>query len=80
MPVVRTVLGAVDEVASVVAGAVEAAVAEKLRRREIGTNLLRRRPEVVDRVLLIGKDGAIRNKDIVNTNTLTGERQTKSVV
>lgn len=47
-PVVGAVLGAVDEVCVVVAGAVEAAVTQDLGRREVGAELLRAGPEVVD--------------------------------
>lgn len=58
-PVVGTELISVDNVASVVTSAVCTAVASKLRRTEIGANLLWRRPEVVDRVLLVWRDSAV---------------------
>ena len=80
MPVVRAVLSAVDKVAVVVASAIEAAVAGKLRCSEVGTNLLGGGPEVVDRVLLVGKDSAIRDEDVVDTNTLARVRQVEGVV
>lgn len=79
-PVEGAVLVAVDDVAVVVPGAVEAAVAVKLGRSVVGTNLLGRRPEVVDRVLLVRKDGTVWDEDVVNTNSLTRVRQVESVV
>ena len=45
---------AVDKVGGVVAGAVEAAVAEKIRVGEVGADLLGRGPEVVEGVFLVG--------------------------
>ena len=80
VPVVRAVLSAVDKVAVVVASAVEATVAGKLRCSEVGANLLRGGPEVVDRVLLVGKDSAIRDEDVIDTDTLARVRQVEGVV
>ena len=79
-PVVGAVLGAVDEIAGVVAGAVGAAVAEEVGGGEVGADLLGRRPEVVDVVLLVGQDGAIGDEDTVGGDTLARVRQVKSVV
>ena len=48
MPIVRAILSTVDDVAVVIAGAVETAVAERLRCSEVGADLLGACPEVVD--------------------------------
>jgi hypothetical protein len=80
VPVIGAVLGAVYYPAGVITSAVESAVAERLWCGEIGTDLLRRRPEVVDRVLLVGQDSAIGDEDVVDANTLAGVWQMEGVV
>jgi hypothetical protein len=80
VPIVGTVLGAVHNPAGVIASAVESAVAERLWCSEVGTDLLWRRPEVVDRVLLVGQDSAIGDEDVVDANTLAGVWQMEGVV
>ena len=79
-PVERAILITVDSVAVVVTGAVVTAVAEELRRCEVGADLLGSRPEVVDGVLLVGQNSAIRNENVVNTDTLAGIRHIQGVV
>jgi hypothetical protein len=71
---------AVDEVAVVVTSAVGTAVAEKLGRSLVGTNLLGSRPEVVDRVLLVRKDCTGGDEDCVYIHTLAGVRDVEGVV
>lgn len=71
---------AVDKVAVVVTSAVGTAVTEKLGRSLVGTNLLGSRPEVVDRVLLVGKDSTGRDKDGVYVHALTRVGDVESVV
>lgn len=79
-PIEGAILVTVDNVAGVVACAIGSAVAIQLRCGEVGTNLLRRGPEVVDRVLQVGKDGAVRDKDTVCSNALARIRQGEGVV
>jgi hypothetical protein len=79
-PVVGTVLVAVDNVAVVVASAVCSTVAEKLRSCEIGTDLLRSRPEIVHRVLLIGKNSSIGDENAIYADALAGVRKVECVV
>lgn len=79
-PVVRAVLGAVDEPSVVITGAIEAAVVLHLGGRVVCAELLGGRPEVVHRVSLVGEDGTIGNKDVIDTNTLARIGQVKRVV
>lgn len=79
-PVEGTILVTVDGVAVVVAGAVVAAVTEEFGRSQVGANLLGSGPEVVDGVLLIWEDGAVRNEDVVNTDALTRVGHIQGVV
>ena len=79
-PVVGAVLGAVDQPGVVVADAAEAAVVLDLGRRVVGAELLGCGPEVVDRVLLVGQDGAIRDENVVDTDALAGVGQVQGVV
>jgi len=71
---------AVDEVAVVVTGAVSSAVAEKLGRSLVGTNLLGRRPKVVDRVLLVGKNCTGGDKNGIYIHALARVWDVESVV
>lgn len=67
-PVIWSILIAVDQVASIVTSAVSTAVTKGLR--EVCANLFRSRPEVVNRILLVRKDSAIRYQDSVCSNSL----------
>ena len=69
-PVVGPVLGAVDQPGVVVAGAVEAAVAHDFGRGEVRAELLGGGPEVVDRVPVVGQDGAVRDEDVIDADAL----------
>lgn len=80
VPVVRAVLGAVDEVAGVIAGAVGAAVAEEVGGGEVGADLLGRGPEVVDVVLLVGQDGAVGDQNAVGSDALARVGHVQGVV
>jgi len=80
VPVVRAVLGTVGDVAGIVASAVGAAVAESLGRGEVGADLLGRGPEVVDAVLLVGQDGAVRDENAVGADALAAVGQVQGVV
>ena len=71
---------AVDDVAVVVASAVEAAVSKELGRGVVGADVLGCGPEVVDGVLLVGQNGAVGNEDVVDTDTLARVGDVESVV
>lgn len=62
---------AVDEPGVVVADAAETAVVLDLGGRVVCAELLGGRPEIVDRVLLVGEDGAVWDEDVVDTDALT---------
>lgn len=79
-PVVRAVLFSVDEEASIVAHAAATTTTDKVVRGEVGTKLLRCRPEVPSGPLLVGQDGSVRNENTVNSDTLTRVRQVERVV
>jgi hypothetical protein len=77
-PVVRSLT--VNDVAVVVACAVCAAVAKEFGWGVVGTDLLRRWPEVVHRVLLVWKNGTVRDENAVNTNALAREGNVEGMV
>lgn len=79
-PVVWAVLSAVDEPGIIVTNTAEAAIVLDLGRRVVRTKLLRRRPKVVDRVFLVGENGAIGNEDVVYTDTLARVWKVESVI
>lgn len=79
-PVVRAVLFSVDQEASIVAHAAATTTTDKVVRGEVGTKLLRCRPEVPSRSLLVGQDGSVRNENTINSDTLTRVRQVERVV
>lgn len=80
MPVVGPILCAVDKVCVVIAGAVETAIAYNVWVGQVCSKLLGLTPPIIDGVLLVRKDVAIGNQDVVDANALTGIRQMKSVV
>jgi hypothetical protein len=79
-PIEGAVLVTVDDVAGIVARAVRSTVAVRLGRGKVGANLLGRGPEIIDRVLQVGKDGAIRDEDTVGSNALARVGQVEGVV
>lgn len=63
-----------------ITSAVVSAIAEKVRVGEVGSNLLRCGPEIVQALWLIGKNVACRNEDIVDIDSLSRIRHPKRVV
>lgn len=79
-PIIGTILVAIDKPAVVVACAVEPAVALELRCSEVGAELLGRGPEIIDGILLVWQDGAVRNENVVDTNALARVWQMERMV
>jgi hypothetical protein len=79
-PVKQCARIALDNVAGVVTSAVETAVAKQLRCGLVSTDLLRGRPEVVDRVLLVGKKVTIRDENVVDAHSQTRVGDVERVV
>lgn len=70
-PIIRSKLISVHNVASIVTGAVAAAVVHKLRSGKVCAKLLWGGPEVIDRVLLVWEDDTVRNQDAIRGDALT---------
>ena len=79
-PIVRPVLGAVDQPSVIVADAAETAVVLDLGGRVVCAELLGARPEVIDGVLLVGKDGAVGDEDVVYADALARVGEVEGVV
>lgn len=77
-PVVR--LRAVGQVAGVVSRAALATVAQQVRVGEVGADLLRGGPEVVEGLCLVGEDVTRRDEDGVCGNALAAMGQPEGVV
>ena len=79
-PIIRTKLISIDDIARIVARTVCSAIVNKLGSSEVGTDLLGGRPIVIDRVLLIWENNAVRNQDAVCRDALTGIGEVECVI
>lgn len=79
-PVVGSILISVDEPASIVTNASTATATDKIRRSQVGTKLLGRRPEIEHVTLLVGQDGTIGDENAIDCDTLARVRQVHGVV
>jgi hypothetical protein len=79
-PIEGAILVTVDDVAGIVARAVRSTVAVRLWSGKVGANLLGRGPEIIDRVLQVGKDGAVGDEDTVGSNALARVGHVEGVV
>jgi len=73
-------LTAIHNVTGVVANAVGSTVAVQLWRCQISADLFGCGPEVVDRILRIGQNGAIRYENAIDADTLARVGQVERVI
>lgn len=80
MPVGESGSVSVGEISGVVAGAVSAAVSEKVGVGEVSANLFGGAPEIVEGLGLVGDDVSSGNEDTVCTDSLSTVWQVKRMV
>lgn len=79
-PIVGSILISVNQPAGIVTNASTATTADKVRRSQVGADLLGRGPEIEYATLLVGQDGTIGDENAIDSDTLTGIRQVYGVV